>query len=416
MRSLFALLLATLFVVGGLVRSQTTVMEVYLQAFVIATLVLFALYIGLVSGSHVRSATQTMPRIVKFTGIVWAVTAGVVAYGMLLSLEGGWDNRTAIALASRNTPLALLPVFAFTLRREREWRVAMWFFVGIGVVSALVDLSSVDAFDTRLTRLVSGEFHNVYHHYALIVAVLAVLLLPGSGTVRTGLLLVLPFLLWRTMLSLSRGPVVIAALAFLYAVVFSTPPRAGPLLKRGFIAVALILLAWTPLQSLTQTRLADAYEVAFLNRASYAEWAVSYRLAELRSALAYGGVMGEGWGASGDFSAALNYTNSAQAVTTKSYVHNLFGFAWWKLGVIGGALVISLVVYTVRNIKLSVDLGDRTGVIVGGILLMWLLHGMFNMDFARTEVNLLVAATISYFVSRSFWGEAFFEREPVGHR
>ena len=178
MRSLFALLLATLFVVGGLVRSQTTVMEVYLQAFVVGTLVLFAVYIGLVSGSHVRDAARTMPRIVRFTCVVWAVAAGVVAYGMLLSLEGGWDNRTAIALASRNTPLALLPVFAFTLRREREWHVAMCFFVGIGVVSALVDLSSVDAFDTRLTRLVSGEFHNVYHQYALIVAVLAVLLLP----------------------------------------------------------------------------------------------------------------------------------------------------------------------------------------------------------------------------------------------
>ena len=370
MRSLFALLLAALFVVGGLVRSQTTVMEVYLQAFVVATLVLFAVYIGLVGGSHARSAAQTMPRIVKFTITVWAVAAGVVAYGMLLSLEGGWDNRTAIALASRNTPFALLPVFALTLRREREWHVAMWFFVGIGVVSALVDLSSVDAFDTRLTRLVSGEFHNVYHQYALIVAVLAVLLLPSSGAVRTGLLLVLPFLLWRTMLSLSRGPVVIAALAFLYAVVFSTQPRAGPLVKRGFIAVAVILLAWTPLQSLTQTRLADAYEVAFLTRASYTDWAVSYRVAELRSALAYGGVMGEGWGASGDFSAALNYTNSAQAITTKSYVHNLFGFAWWKLGVVGGALVLSLIVYTVRSIKLSVDLGDRTGIIIGGVLVM----------------------------------------------
>ena len=414
MRSLFALLLAALFVVGGLVRSQTTVMEVYLQAFLVATLVLFAVYIGLVGGSHVRSAAQTMPRIVKFTVIVWAVAAGVVAYGMLLSLGGGWDNRTAIALASRNTPFALLPVFALTLRREREWHVAMWLFVGIGVVSALVDLSSVDAFDTRLTRLVSGEFHNVYHQYALIVAVLAVLLLPSSGAVRTGLLLVLPFLLWRTMLSLSRGPVVIAALAFLYAVVFSTQPRAGPLVKRGFIAVAVILLAWTPLQSLTRTRLADAYEVAFLARASYTDWAVSYRVAELRSALAYGGVMGEGWGASGDFSAALNYTNSAQAITTKSYVHNLFGFAWWKLGVVGGALVLSLIVYTVRSIKLSVDLGDRTGIIVGGVLVMWLLHGMFNMDFARSEVNLLVTAAIAYFVSRSFWGQAFFEREPLG--
>ena len=54
MRSLFALLLAALFVVGGLVRSQTTVMEVYLQAFVVATLVLFAVYIGLVGGSHAR--------------------------------------------------------------------------------------------------------------------------------------------------------------------------------------------------------------------------------------------------------------------------------------------------------------------------------------------------------------------------
>ena len=414
MRSLFALLLAALFVVGGLVRSQTTVMEVYLQAFVVATLVLFAVYIGLVGGSHARSAAQTMPRIVKFTITVWAVAAGVVAYGMLLSLEGGWDNRTAIALASRNTPFALLPVFALTLRREREWHVAMWFFVGIGVVSALVDLSSVDAFDTRLTRLVSGEFHNVYHQYALIVAVLAVLLLPSSGAVRTGLLLVFPFLLWRTMLSLSRGPVVIAALAFLYAVVFSTQPRAGPLVKRGFIAVAVILLAWTPLQSLTQTRLADAYEVAFLTRASYTDWAVSYRVAELRSALAYGGVMGEGWGASGDFSAALNYTNSAQAITTKSYVHNLFGFAWWKLGVVGGALVLSLIVYTVRSIKLSVDLGDRTGIIIGGVLVMWLLHGMFNMDFARSEVNLLVTGAIAYFASRSFWGEAFFERELLG--
>ena len=39
---------------------------------------------------------------------------------------------------------------------------------------------------------------------------------------------------------------------------------------------------------------------------------------------------------------------------------------------------------------------------------------MFNMDFARSEVNLLVTGAIAYFASRSFWGEAFFERELLG--
>ena len=89
-------------------------------------------------------------------------------------------------------------------------------------------------------------------------------------------------------------------------------------------------------------------------------------------------------------------------------MHNLFGYAWWKLGVVGGGLVIGLAVFLVRHIRLSLRMGDRLGVLVGGVLTMWLLHGMVNMDFTRSEVNLLVAASIAYFLARTLWAGTFF--------
>lgn len=411
-RGFFAVELAALFILGLAIRSQTTPVEVYLQVGLLATVGTFATYMALVGGTALQRQRGRLPAMIRYTVAVWVPTVLVAAYGMFLSVQGGWNTELGMALAVRYTPILLLPAFVYTLRFERQWRLGVYFFVGLGVASALVDLSTLDLLDTHLTRLVSGDFFGVYHEYALVLTLLILVIGVTDGWLRAALIVGLPPLLWRTLLSLSRGPMFLAAVACVYGFAVATRFQLGKLVKRLAVVGVMTAVLWVPVRDVTSTRVADAYEVAFLNRTRFLGWAVDYRLSELRSALHYGGLTGEGWGSSEDFSRALNFTTSSEAVATKSYVHNLFGFFWWKLGVLGGALVGFLLYYLVREIRESARRGDRTGLVIGGNMALWFMHAMVNMNFARPELNLMVCASLAYFVARRQWGDHFFEGTP----
>lgn len=398
--------LIALMLVGLAVRSLQSPVEFVLYGLLV---VVFAVAgAGLLAEAAARRTAPDDPvhRLAALALGVWLLAGLAVTWGLLRSALAGDGMYVSLSWGARLVPLALFPAFAFAIRSREGWFRLLLGMVLLGTVSALIDIGEWLRGGETVFRLMSADFASIDYFYGLIAALTLLLLVPLDRVIRLALIAALPVLGVRMVLAVARAWYVIVALVVVYCAVVAwrwlpDARRRLVLLAGGALLAGVVLAAFGRLGP-TPTAYLDAYAARF----SVLDVSLHYRWSEIARAFTYGGVLGAGWGARGDFEDALLFTSSSYYFAVKPYVHNFVAFMFWKLGVVGLLLLALLGGYLARQALVTVRQRDALGFVVLGLWLAWLVHSLVNMNFGRPELNVWAAAWLGYFLRRSLWATA----------
>ncbi|MFO7271892.1 MAG: hypothetical protein DIU58_010635 [Sphaerobacter thermophilus] len=390
------LCLVALLLSGLAVRSLQSRADVLLYALLVISFAVSGIALLLEGGSRRGDGQDPIERLAAVALGVWLLTGVLVAWGLLLSAFAGHDVYVSLSWAVRLVPLALFPAFAFAFRTEHAWLRLLVGMVLLGTVSALLDIAAWFRSRETLIRLMSADFSSIDYFYALLAAMTLLLLVPLPRWMGLLLMASLPVLLFRMLLSVARAWYVIVAVVAAYSVVVAW--RWLPRARRRMVLVGAAVVA--ALAGLVGSGLLGdapmAYLAASVERFAVLDTSLRYRWAEVATAFAYGGPLGAGWGARGDFEEALLFTSASYYFAVKPYVHNFIAFMFWKLGLLGLGTVGLLAGYLVRQGWAAVRRRDPLGLAVLGLWLAWGIHSMVNMNFGRPELNVWAAAWLGY--------------------
>ncbi len=373
-------------------------------------LAFYCLFILNRAGS-INSWQPPLAAIQKSSLKVWYFFFSIIVYGVALSIFSGSSGyREPILWALRLLPITLFPILAYAVQDEKEWKALLLLMVAAGTLSALIDilslpfsfLSTIQSLDAM--RIMSGEYASIDYFYAQLLIILLIFIYGLKVYEWLFLLLCLPLLLWRTFISISRGEIMISIIIICYSAViflFFIGKDKKSLWTRFFRSqvlgslVLLVFLLWGAYSYFEVGPIVDKYIDAYRFRNAYLDVSAGNRIIEMKKSFQYGGLFGAGLAAEGDF------TSVGSPVGHRTYIHNMFGFFIWKYGVlIGGGLMLTLLVYLYRNFVLNIRLHDRTGFVLSGIFLAWIIHSSVNMYYLYTNLNVWVAIWLGYFYQR----------------
>lgn len=345
-------------------------------------------------------------KIRKWMGWV-SITGGLILfYPLLLSYFYGHDMYLSLSAPVKYLPLLFCLVFAVAFRGQQEWYN---FFIFLQILSGI------------------SAGYDIFNYYRL-AQVEYILRYADAGTVQRdfvfGLLLFLMFVIffdlpkrtywclfaaaalctWRTVLLGSRGPIVIVALVVSYSLLVMLKYFG---LKSASKRIAGVTV-FTVLLSIAMTNLLgsslDNYLGLFQKRFTHTEDSAIYRLIEINEVWSnHLSLMGAGWGSRGDFWQATTYTFGEGGAFEKSFIHNLYLYLIWKIGLVGLILIIGCFVFGFREWQRVAKQKDKFGFIVFGLLLAWVTWSSVNMIWANASLNLLVSSWIGYLLSRNIY-------------
>ncbi|TLD40060.1 MAG: hypothetical protein JETT_3674 [Candidatus Jettenia ecosi] len=328
------------------------------------------------------------------------VASILISYGTLLSVFGGCDLNRSIKIAGLFLPIGLFPVFAYAFPEKKDWILLFFIMVIEGFISALIDLYAFQNMQENVVRLMSEEFSSIDHFYALITAILLLLLYPFPWKISVILFASLPFLLYRMFLAISRGEAVFLFLTLIYGIIISLfVLKKGNLKKIAFLA-SLFMICLIFYKFMGMSGIVEDYTKAYQFRAEKTEDAAQLRWIEFLDAIKYGGFLGTGWATEGDFSNVF----SSSYLPMRYNVHNMIGYIIWKFGfIIGCGIIVSSLIYLIRQFYVNVYTKDTLGFVISGLFIVWFLHAMVNTYYMRADLNIWVAAWLGYFYRRNLW-------------
>lgn len=331
---------------------------------------------------------------------VLLVASVLISYGTLISVFGGWDLNRSVKIAGLFLPIGLFPVFAYVFREKKDWIVLFFIMLIEGFISALIDLRAFQNMQESVVRLMSEEFSSIDHFYALITAILLLLLHPFKWKTSLILFACLPFLLYRMFLAISRGEVIFFSLMLIYGIIISFfVLKKGSLKKIAFLA-SLFMICLIFYKFSGMSKVVEDYTKAYQFRAEKTGDSMQLRWIEFLNAVKYGGFLGTGWAAEGDFSNVF----SSSYFPMRNYVHNMIGYTIWKLGfIIGCGIIVSFLIYLIRQFYINVYSKDTLGFVISGLFIVWFLHAMVNTYYMQADLNIWVAAWLGYFYRRNLW-------------
>lgn len=369
--------------VRSLEDSTVPLLVLYLFMFIIH--IFFALMRNKVSRA------EFMPLIYLF---VWL---SVFAYSLLVSLMGGFGIKEGIGLYVRFFPLLLIPIIALHIHSKFRYYVLIIAVVIEGTLGALVDLKFTGN-THEIVRLMNEDYISVDYFYSLLTCLYIIIF--SNHSFLWKLMAIVPvFIIFpRLVMAVSRGE--IALLFAFLALAFVINLRKYIDFKRlvSLLAAIFVLSAFA-LKFVDKEALMPYFKL-LSKRSEHTESSMNYRVAELKAALSYGGIIGDGISSKRDFSAALQYTSSARAIGVKAYVHEFIGFFLWKFGWLVGGLFLVILMYWVFSAYRSIPIVDDDLFNLSFlILIIFLAHSMVNLYFLRVEAYTIVLPFFSYL----FW-------------
>lgn len=408
LRTLVGAYLVVTLITAGLIRSAGSDLRFFADALV-AGAALMMVGIPLIGASVEHGTNRLHGRLLVMWVRTLLVTTLLYCYGFAVQSWNSGDMVTGLKIAFRLLPFALFPLYVYAFASLRSWRRLLVLMVVVSVAVAILDLVT-GAFPSThggIERLMSLRFHNELYYYGTCAALLMLVIGRFSPRQRAMLLAAIPVLLLRTAMAISRGETIGLLFVCIYAMVIVFL-RQGKREQRKSLRTVVVLgavLAVGMIIGASKTNDLGRYVVILQQRAHVVDRSIEYRKVESLEALQYGGLAGAGWGTREVFEAPLRYTNSSKTFGKKSYVHNLFAFAVFKLGLLGGLVVLSLAVLVWRAWWAAWRIRCWEALVIVGLFLPWFANAMVNLVFMQPGVNAWMSFWIAVMVSTAWQGK-----------
>ncbi|MDL1957444.1 MAG: hypothetical protein LWW95_10460 [Candidatus Desulfofervidus auxilii] len=337
---------------------------------------------------------------------IWWFCGGVgILYGLLISSIYGWEMYDTFSKAFYLVPLILLtPFSAFIFQNKNQWLKLLFFQSIIGFVSAFIDLLNIYNQTIHFSiekRFHSENFYNISFIYSFLMVLLLFFLLRLNLIYKFILLLFSLFLNLRIIFSISRGFLLLIIIVLIYVFILKLNSNTKILKCKSFfyswikvLTLSIIFILLLKLNFIYK------YFLLYKNRMYFFKDSIEYRIEEIKSAIYYGNFLGEGWGAKRDFYEALQFTHNPEALIYKGYVHNLVGFLYWKIGIVGLIILFLFCFFIKKQCLINFKNKDILGHIFWCLIFCWFVHSMFNMVFSRIDINIWCASWLGYFFYR----------------
>ena len=300
-------------------------------------------------------------------------------------------------------PLILLtPFSAFIFQNKNQWLKLLFFQSVIGFISAFIDLLNIYNQTMHFSiekRFHSENFYNISFIYSFCIILLLIFLLRLNLIYKFILLLFSFFLSLRIIFSISRGFLLLIIVVLIYVFILKL------ILNIKILKYKYFFYSWTKVLILSiililflKLNFFHKYFLLYKNRISFLEDSIKYRIKEIKSAIYYGGILGEGWGAKREFYEALRFTKNPKALIYKGYVHNLIGFLYWKIGIVGLIIFFLFCFFIKKQCLINFKNKDILGHIFWCLVFCWFVHSMFNMVFSRIDINICVLLVRIFFI------------------
>jgi len=335
-------------------------------------------------------------RIVKANVKVLGVGLFLVVYGVLLAAYHGHDVRYWYLDVYRFIPiLACFPAAAW-IRTERQWKVLLGGVVVLGLAASLRDLATMGA-SGIVIRLAFTELANIDYLVGLVLC-LGVMICERARALRVLTALAIIPLLARTFFAVNR--IALAALAICMLLLYA---KAAKMRRVGSAVVISSLLAVSV--GLGSRYLAGGVIESYWNlwtlRIGRSDVGLLLRGAEANTVfeIVKKKPLGDGFGSVGYFG-VFHALAPKSALTEKAYVHNLFLFMLWKLGIVGVVLCGLLLTALVRLVKWAWDCEDPLVWVVTVSLVSLFVYSLGETLFMRHDFNLLGGILLGYTIYR----------------
>ncbi len=301
-------------------------------------------------------------------------------------------------------PLLLSFSFASLFTERKQWLQIFSLLILLGVASSMRDLvvygSSSEVVITN--RLVSLQMANVDFFVAANICIGFLIFYENRVLFRLSLVS-LPVLLYRTFLTGNRSMVILLSLGVLTMLAkrlfVRKDPRSGAARKShrlGLSFAALIFAASTVLVMGGDAlqRSVDVYSTRFelMDTGAY------FRLIEAN--VVWNEFrehpLGAGFGSSAYFPGTEMFT--AEAMPYKTWVHNLFLYCMWKLGVFGIIVFVLLTVRLAKVFKWTWKKDDALPFIACLLVIQYVAYAMVETYYRRHDYNMIIGLVCGFLI------------------
>jgi len=149
---------------------------------------------------------------------IWFISACIFIYGLVIAGLKNYSIFESAVYISRLIPIVFFPVPAFAIKTEKQWVTILLFMAATGLFSCLYDLATISFNPSTVIRLMDLEYNTIFYFFSLLISLLLLTLYDLKTHIKLLLISGLPFLFWRTFISLSRGEAIIIGLVIGYCV------------------------------------------------------------------------------------------------------------------------------------------------------------------------------------------------------
>lgn len=365
--------------------------------------------------------------IIKQYGRVWVFALLTLGYTLLLAFVYNYSLYDWVTDFWGFIPLLLSFSFACHFRERRQWLQIFTLLILLGVASSVRDLVVYSSSSEVVMsgRLVSLQMANVDFFVAANICIGFLIFYENKTLFRLSLFS-LPILLFRTALTGNRSMVILLSLGVLIMLVRRLVARkeqrsGAPRKSRnlGVSLAALILVATTVLLmgGNALQRAVDVYSTRF----ELMDTGVYFRLIEANVVWNEfrAHPLGAGFGSSAYFPGTQVFT--ADAMPDKSWVHNLFLYCMWKLGIFGIIVFVLLTVRLAKVFKWTWKRDDGLPFLACLLVIQYAAYAMVETYYRRHDYNMIIGLVCGFLIynwnsqtltiSKVKWGDGAYRQE-----